>query len=755
MDYQRMIIPNPIPVQDIEKPLDWKQCAWSMARELKKSTDQAKRSPQIKNAAQVKTGDTATAIISRRINAAVAFVDQILERYAFPSEAPKVVRNYIGLHWIHMNSASFNTYNMIEKRQHILCAAAIWILDKITMIEGWQDKLYPILPKQASLLESVGAPDLWDCCYERDLILSVAYILMMRDSDVAPTETERDGTEHYLTNSLNAANKQNVSAPSRNAYEVLMSLIFPEYIETATAHFETLFWKWNDRYFECLETTAQPSVQCCLKLNSLTLEYNHALAQLRQAVNRLDHATRQHRKQKKTVINPLLMNPMLSVDMGVTTQFHQFEQEVNTLSEQINRLAALHKQANTNYQCYKDDEGRLAVDSIIHGWIPSEIIKREYRTDFSEKMTPLSIDNPYEICFALLWLIESGSDLPWLYGPCVGMMQEVADSLPWGVRRYDAMNDRAWRTDDDASVIEYVFIDSKREERTLPPMEMPDWYARKYVREGETPSWYWRDIEHPDNNPHTRNLSLAQLLYQYTGCIMPRDLHRYDMLELSLAAYGFEDADLSCLMHLFTALGYVRRQRRALNLDDDPTPDKEEEPADQIPYEELCRRLQQAREENKHLRSALHDAERTTRDVKSELLAMRDTFQRENRELADLRDLIFNAGEEEEEEPSLVRSVFPYRVQHNTVVFGGHDSWYKAIREMLTGDIRFIAKDLVFDMNIIRNAEVIWIQTNALSHSQFYRIADAARQYHIPIRYFSWASAEKDAMQVIEADKSM
>ena len=169
---------------------------------------------------------------------------------------------------------------------------------------------------------------------------------------------------------------------------------------------------------------------------------------------------------------------MLSVDMGVTTQFHQFEQEVNTLSEQINRLAALHKQANTNYQCYKDDEGRLAVDSIIHGWIPSEIIKRKYRTDFSEKMTPLSIDNPYEICFALLWLIESGNDLPWLYGPCVGMMQEVADSLPWGVRRYDAMNDRAWRTDDDASVIEYVFIDSKREERTLPPMEMPDWYAQ-------------------------------------------------------------------------------------------------------------------------------------------------------------------------------------------------------------------------------------------------------------------------------------
>ena len=755
MKYQHMTIPNPIPVQDIEKARDWRQCAWSMARDLKKTTDQVKRNPQFNNTAQLIVGDITTSITSRRVDAAVSFVDRIIEKYGFQSDAPKVVRNFYGLHWISMNTVSFNTFNMIEKRQHILCAAAIWILDKITMIEGWQERLFPILPKQASLLDSVGAPDLWDCCYERDLIRSVAYILMMRDSDVAPTETERDGTERYLTNSLNAANKQSKNVPSRNAYDALMALIPDVHIEAATASFETLFWKWNNRYFECLEMIAQSSVQYLLRLNKLTQEYNQALAQLRQAVKRLDNAVQQQRKQKKPVINPLLLNPTLSVDMGTTAQFHQLEQTVDSLAKHINQLADMLKQMESDYQRYQGDERKVILDSITYGWIPPETIKRTYNTDFSEKMTPLTIDNPYEICFALLWLIESGSDLPWLYGPCVGMMQEVADSLPWGIRRYDAMNDRAWLSDDNASVIEYVFIDHKGEKKTLPPVGMPNWYARRFVREGKTPDWYWRQIEHPDENPYTRNLSLAQLLYQYTGCIMPRDLHRYDVLGLSLAAYEFGDSDLSCLIHLFTALGYVRRQRRALNLDDDPIPDKEEEPTDQVPYEELCRRLQQAREENRRLRSALHDAERTTRDVKSELLIMRDTIQRENRELADLRDLIFNASEEEKEETPLVKSAFPYRVQHNTVVFGGHDSWHKAIREMLTGDIRFIAKDLVFDMNIIRNAEVIWIQPNALSHSQFYRIADAARQYHTPIRYFSWASAEKGAMQVIEADKSM
>ena len=71
---------------------------------------------------------------------------------------------------------------------------------------------------------------------------------------------------------------------------------------------------------------------------------------------------------------------------------------------------------------------------------------------------------------------------------------------------------------------------------------------------------------------------------------------------------------------------------------------------------------------------------------------------------------------------------------------------------MLTGNVRFIDKDLIFDTGIIRHADIIWIQTNALSHSQYGRITDTARIFKKPIRYFTNASATICAEQLMEED---
>ena len=87
------------------------------------------------------------------------------------------------------------------------------------------------------------------------------------------------------------------------------------------------------------------------------------------------------------------------------------------------------------------------------------------------------------------------------------------------------------------------------------------------------------------------------------------------------------------------------------------------------------------------------------------------------------------------------------------MIFGGHDTWEKAIKPMLTGNVRFISKELTFDTSIIRHAEVIWVQTNAISHTQYYRVVDTARQYKKPVRYFTNASAEKCAIQMVENDR--
>lgn len=56
---------------------------------------------------------------------------------------------------------------------------------------------------------------------------------------------------------------------------------------------------------------------------------------------------------------------------------------------------------------------------------------------------------------------------------------------------------------------------------------------------------------------------------------------------------------------------------------------------------------------------------------------------------------------------------------------------------------------------MIRRADVIWIQTNAMAHSYYYKIIDEARKYGIRVRYFSYASAQKCAEQIVVDEKAM
>lgn len=89
----------------------------------------------------------------------------------------------------------------------------------------------------------------------------------------------------------------------------------------------------------------------------------------------------------------------------------------------------------------------------------------------------------------------------------------------------------------------------------------------------------------------------------------------------------------------------------------------------------------------------------------------------------------------------------PWQVKRRVVVFGGHDSWRKAVKPLLPG-ARFYDREVLPDLNAIRGADVVWLQVNALSHKYYYRIIDAARKHEIPVRYFGSASAKKCAVQL-------
>lgn len=56
------------------------------------------------------------------------------------------------------------------------------------------------------------------------------------------------------------------------------------------------------------------------------------------------------------------------------------------------------------------------------------------------------------------------------------------------------------------------------------------------------------------------------------------------------------------------------------------------------------------------------------------------------------------------------------------------------------------------DANLIRHADVVWMQTNAMPHSFYGKIMEIVRQRKIPVKYFAYASADKCAKQLAEDD---
>lgn len=728
--------------------------------------------------------DMTDAMMKRRAQVLVDYIPKIVERYRdIPGYEPENM-DETGETFVHFNFIPVTTYNYIEDQGYLLLAASIWILDEILSVDDPEKRkqLFRLLPRdETDLDETWNAPDFWHTNYEDDLITSVQFVLHCRNRDIEEIEVESTNVKRLFTDSLVARDAQHVNVPSREAYEQLIALIPKESIDRAAAYFEELFWLWTDRFFDCIAPLDAEIRRCTDKVNALVKEYNQLRSDLKEATKEMAEDRTTKKQQIKTpAFNPLLANPISQMpDIFKKQDFaspinpfprsslrgaiqEEPAQRVFSITERMMNVADRHSDVMDKLNEWETKKSEFGVDLLRMGCLRDYQCREKYGDEVANRMKPLKITKPFEACFALLWLIENGSDLPWLYGCGCGLMQEVADSLPWGIFHYREIHDPVWNPEyEEEEAEQLTFLDDiPKKGKTVKPSAIPEWYERKYI---------------PNEDEAFRfNRSMAQIVYEETGCILPRDMHKYDIRQKALKRYGVTGKDSTGLLTLFTALGHAKRSERALNFDqmlmeyweDEASDDeklqraekaakdskKEEKP---LTYEELAEKLKAEQENNKKLRSSLHEAEKNSREARKELIAVRESAALEHRELADLREVVFNAENTEAKETvePLDESLFPYEVRKETVVFGGHETWLKAIKPMLTGNIRFLEKDLNFDVNVIRNTDIIWVQTNAISHTQYYRITDAARQCKKPVRYFSHASASKGALQIMNADR--
>lgn len=612
----------------------------------------------------------------RRIKAVMNLLPKFKERYGkqYPElEMEEDLANIASL--------PVMTYDSIERSTSLCLGAALWMLDR-----AWESEtileVSDLLPGSYSGVDCV---DVYDTRFHHSVFKKMLLVIQTRYG--------KDKSKYVVPESI--FDKRD----PEDTFHKIMALLPPERIELAVENLKQKFWEWADLYFAVLS----PMVK---ELNRLD-----------EAMDRLEDQMREYLDQKPKKPDFAALKDLALMDdrplIGRLSEEEQMIRQMEGLEEKRKKVE--HRIYNLHF---------VSLSAGVHG---KKQIAECVGDDFAEAFCNFHIDDPYEICFAILYLLDQDDDYAWVYSFMTAVVCRAAAMLPWGLELYSEMDDGIWFQDNE-------WIEPK-------PFD-PEWYETKYAGE-----WY-----EDDDDPH--DVSLAQLVYQYTGAVLPRDMNRFDGLKKELRAKGLKPSQVSTLCAMMNVIGEVSRQRFDFSkyADQDDRDAEEETVTEDLASEneklkaELAKLRKQAKEANYNL-------SRENRELKDQLEKMEAGAGELRQELADLREVVFNqqnGAEEEKAEESKIS--FPYHTSRRLVAFGGHDSWLREIKFKLP-DVRFMSDD-ISSPEIIKRADVVWIQTNCIGHKSYNIIIDLARKYSRKVRYFACASATKCAEQVVEEEEN-
>lgn len=359
----------------------------------------------------------------------------------------------------------------------------------------------------------------------------------------------------------------------------------------------------------------------------------------------------------------------------------------------------------------------------------------------------VQIDDPYEICFALVYLIARDDPSIWLEKTSCAVLNAACRMLPW-YDYLDNYDDENWFSG--MTYNENGWTDQKQ------PQEKAEFYHR-FEKDG---------------------LNLAQRIYRLSKGIVPCGKHPFEKERLEMKTAEIGDADYIAGWAEMLFLSNMRIPAMNLVMEDFWDEDDEEEDEEDEEEESVTENTSNIWEEGEQsekdgekdeLKREVASAGRRIKGLKASLSELRQTYKKEreavekelkelrmeHRELADLRELVFNRETELKKETDPGQEIaFPYYTKKRTVIFGGHDTFLKEIRKRLP-EVKYVdVSNYGFNVDIVRNADVVWVQTNCISHSQYWRILKSARTHGIQVRYFTYASAGKCAEQLVAEDQS-
>lgn len=643
---------------------------------------------------------------TRRQKATLRLIPDVTAK--FGGKYDKLSANDLQAEYANLCATATMGYNEIDHLSGLIAGVAIWILDQLRQC-GRLEAAKGYLPEQipADALDAFeGLPLVSDCLYDDGLIYRMMYLLATRYGDTTyhsftPKTTARDANDNFHR---------------------ILDLIPEKSITDAVDQFRKDYWAILDLYLTQCNTFYAQIEKVKSKMNSCVSdikdEFGYGL----------------FGSCKTTAPFNLIANPKLDPNK-ITAESAQHTVSLRT------KAAMLCTKANAA----ADDVARTreATNDFTHLFARSQMIGRKrlekiLGEENAKKFCEFPLHNPYETCFALLYLFDIDDDCVWSYGVSVALACRAASMLPWGLCLSEGIPGKM-RFINDPENGDYVFM----------PGISKDWTEEKYrsIAVGE------------DDDPHIA--SLAQIIFEFTGYVLPRNMDRYAGLRAELRSRGLRPSQVSTVTALMAVLAEFS-ERNCMPLSLDEPFDAMEEDAEEIPVadaasntEELIRENERLRKELAKLRESskreVYAANKKAAELKTKLEEREQTAEEMGQELTDLRDIVFRSKTEVAEPEAAVKMSFPQHTKRRIVAFGGHDSWLREIKPKLP-DVRFYG-DVVTSPDVIRNADVVWIQANCIGHRVYYGIIDLCRKHNRKVRYFGFASTAKCAEQVIEEER--
>lgn len=660
--------------------------------------------------------DFDTIRMKRRISSVLAVAEDVQEK--FHNICPDSPGTFSLVEdWVIMNACPVSAFDYIEKYVFTTLGAAIWLLDHIRD-NGKIDKLNEIL-QSAPIQDDFPMPDIWDACHSQRLLRQMVSIINNRNSDCPVTEKairkNKATVARIYMDRPTAENKIDHTVPSRQLYDQVIALIDPDALSQIENQYMDMWWEWLRRYFQCRSLFN-------MEEQLIRAEIDAFQSQM-QALS-IRNTVLSHTKKHLTVLsNASSMGQLPALDFN---QDPDQLNQVRSLEYQNKILYDKQEEFNVRFSAFTREVGEFAL-------MPLEAIAKQYGKEIADIWQGFEIEEPYSLCMAFLSLLDHNSDLPWCYFPSVVLQSCYVSMLPWTRTRHIPNCDDIWEHYDNEAEAIVPGPSTQPLSKKIKVPDGDDWYRLQYHDTAK------------NNAEQTDLFNLSQILYEVTGCIMPRKPERHLAALNTLNRYGINNKKANQnLLYCMALLGEAKHQSQFNQIPVSQEPVSEELP-DTV--DELKAQVIALREELSQCRQALQDeANKNSAGANQKALLQHQLTHRDYL-IHDLSTVVFNS--KLPINPN--GGNFPYRTASNYVVFSTDEAWLKNMHEKLP-DILFFSKLTKANCKTIRSTDTIWIQPKDMSFDEYRCILAEARKSDIPVRIFPFDDANSCASLMVHAD---